>query len=87
MVTQQEAYARAQEYARQLPGGQEYTLEEVEQDSYKGRPVWRITLGFPKRRPSAPELVRALGATLPLEYKTFLVDVETGEPLAMKLAS
>jgi hypothetical protein len=64
-----------------------YSLEEVEQDSYKGRQVWRITLGFPKRRPAAPELIRALGGSLPLEYKTFLVDSATGEPIAMKLAS
>jgi hypothetical protein len=59
----------------------------VQQDAYKGRNVWRITLGFPKRRPTAPELVRSLGAGLALEYKTFLVDANAGEAIAMKLAS
>ena len=87
MVTVQEAFTRAQEYARGVLGDMPYTLEEVEQDSYKGRKVWRITLGFPKRRPTAPDLVRSLGAGLPLEYKTFLVDADTGEAIAMKLAS
>lgn len=87
MVTIQEAFTRAQEYARELLGDMPYSLEEVEQDFYKGRQIWRITLGFPKRRPTAPELVRSLGAGLPLEYKTFLVDADTGEAIAMKLAS
>ena len=87
MVSVQVAFARAKDYARELLGEAEYTLEEIEQDSYKSRPVWRVTLGFPKRRPTAPNLVRAIGAGLPLEYKTFLIDVTTGEPVAMKLAS
>ena len=87
MVSVQEAFTRAQEYAREVLGDLAYTLEEVEQDSYKGRQIWRITLGFPKRRPSAPELMRALGTSLPLEYKTILVDATTGQPIAMKLAS
>ena len=87
MVTVQEASQRAKEYAREVLGDLPYTLEEVEQDTYKGRQVWRITLGLPKRRPSAPELIRSMGAALPLEYKIFLVDADTGEPVAMKLAS
>jgi hypothetical protein len=87
MLTAQEAFTRATELARELLGDVPYSLEEVELDSYKGREVWRITLGFPKRRPTAPELMRAMGAALPLEYKVFLVDATTGKPIAMKLAS
>ena len=87
VISTQEAFARAKQYAADLLGEKEYTLEEIEQDVYKSRRVWRITVGFPKRRVSAPELMRSLGASLPLEYKTILVDVETGEPVAMKLAS
>lgn len=87
VVSTQEAFANAKQYATELLGDSEYTLEEVEQDTYKDRRVWRITLGFPKRRPAAPELIRSIGASLPLEYKTILVDLETGEPVAMKLAS
>jgi hypothetical protein len=87
MIPVQEAFTRAKEYARELLGDKEYTLEGLEQDSYKGRQVWRVTLGFPKRRTTAPELIRFIGASLPLEYKTILVDGITGEPIAMKLAS
>lgn len=87
LIPVQEAFSQAKAYARELLGDQEYTLEEVEEDVYKGRSVWRITLGFPKRRTTAPELMRALGAGLPLEYKSILVDRDTGAPIAMKLAS
>lgn len=87
MISTQEAFARATQYATELLGEREYTLEEVEQDVYKARRVWRITLGFPKRRVSAPDLIRVISASLPLEYKTILVDFETGELVAMKLAS
>ena len=87
MISTQEAIARAKEYATELLGEGEYTLEEVEQDKYKDRWVWQITLGFPKRRFSAPELMRSMAASLPLEYKTILVDLETGEPVAMKLVN
>jgi hypothetical protein len=87
VISGREAFARAKQYATELLGTQEYTLEEVEQDVYKDRHVWCIAIGFPKRRVSAPELMRSLGASLPLEYKTILVDMETGEPVAMKLAS
>ncbi len=87
VISTQDAFARARHYAVELLGEKDYTLEEVEQDVYKGRRVWLITLGFPKRRVSAPDLMRSLGASLPLEYKTILVDMETGEPVAMKLAS
>jgi hypothetical protein len=31
--------------------------------------------------------MRSIAASLPFEYKTILVDLETGEPVAMKLAS
>jgi hypothetical protein len=78
MVTVQDAFARAQAFARKALGDRQYTLEEVERDVYKGRGVWRLTLGFPKPRVTAPDLIRALGAALPLEYKTVLVDSSTG---------
>jgi len=87
MISVQEASAKAMQYAREVLGDMPYSLEEVELQPYKDQPVWFITLGFPKRRPAAPEFMRAMGASLPLEYKTFLVDALTGEPIAMKLAS
>lgn len=87
LITTQEAFANAKQHATELLSEKEYTLEELEQDVYKNRQVWRVTLGFPKRRVSAPELMRSLGASLPLEYKVVLVDLNTGKPVAMKLAS
>ncbi len=87
MITVQEASARAMEYAREVLGDMTYTLEEFELRSYQDRPFWYITLGFPTRRPPAPELLQLIGTALPLEYKTFLVDAASGEPIAMKLAS
>lgn len=87
MITPQDAFTRARQYATELLGEKEYTLEEMEQDAYKGRTVWRVTVGFPKRRVTAPEFMREIGAGLPLEYKTILVDAETGNPVALKLAS
>jgi hypothetical protein len=87
VISTQEAFASAKQYATELLGEREYTLEEFEQDTYKDRRVWRIMVGFPKRHLSAPELIRSIAASLPLEYKTILVDLETGEPVAMKLAS
>ena len=87
VISTQDAFASAKQYLTELLGQKEYTLEELEQDVYKNRRVWRITVGFPKRRVSAPELMRSLAASLPLEYKTVLIDMDTGEPIAMKLAS
>jgi hypothetical protein len=87
VISTQDAVDRAKQYASELLGPKEYSLEEFEQDEYKNRRVWRITVGFPKRRVAAPALMQALAASLPLEYKTILVDIETGEPVAMKLAS
>jgi hypothetical protein len=37
MITVQEAFTQAQAYVREVLGDKEYTLEEVEQDSYKGQ--------------------------------------------------
>lgn len=87
MITVQEAFERAREYARGILGDLDYTLEEVEQDTYKDQPVWRITLGFPRRQTANSQRLRELSAALPLEYKTILVNSQSGEPIAMKLAS
>jgi len=72
------AHARAAEMLNQGFGN----LEEIERESYKGREVWSITLSFP--RGSKVSGIAQL-TTDPLEYKRFLIDVETGEFLAMKL--
>ena len=71
VISTQEAFHRAKQYATELLGEKEYTLEEVEQDVYRNRRVWRIIVRFPKRRVSAPELIRSIGASLPLEYEEY----------------
>jgi hypothetical protein len=57
-------------------------VEEIERDSYKGRDIWSITLSFPL---DLPHLQNGLGFVGPLQYKRFLVDVETGELMAIKI--
>ncbi len=58
-------------------------LEEIERDSYKGHEAWSITLSLPRDIERLAPIVR-LGIN-PLVYKRFLIDVETGELVAMKL--
>ncbi len=57
-------------------------LEEIERDSYKGRDVWSITLSLPPVQNTGRGFAFVVE---PLQYKRFLIDVETGELVAMKL--
>jgi hypothetical protein len=59
------------------------SLEEIEREVYKDREVWSITLGFPRDLNQVSAIAR-LGMD-PLQYKRFLIDVETGELVAIKL--
>jgi len=67
-------------------GERPFRLEEIERDTYKGREVWRVTLGYPREK-SLTEVVSSLGtlALGPLEYKLFLIDAANGDLVAMKL--
>ena len=60
-------------------------LEEIERDTYKGREVWSITLSLPRfaKQPSLSPFAELTAD--PLQYKRFLIDVETGELVAIKL--
>jgi hypothetical protein len=67
-------------------------LEEIERDSYKGREVWSITLSLPRDTslPQNPNQLAPLSRLAMfygdlMQYKRFLIDVETGELLAMQL--
>ena len=57
--------------------------EEIERDEYKGQEVWSITLSVARKLESLPALSRF--SADPIQYKRFLIDVETGQLLAMKL--
>jgi hypothetical protein len=86
MMDAKTAAEAAKEHARAMLGQAQSRLEEIERDTYKGRDVWRVTLGFPpdKTLMGAVSPIRALGLG-PLEYKVFLVDAEDGGLVAIKL--
>ncbi|MEQ1946791.1 MAG: hypothetical protein ABL995_06370 [Bryobacteraceae bacterium] len=76
MIDLQEAVFIAKQEATKILGPNQFSLEELERDVYKSRDVWSITLGLPKP---------ALFLNQELNYKRFLIDVETGELLAIKI--
>jgi hypothetical protein len=73
----------AKEKAAEMLGQGSRTLEEIERESYKGRDVWSITLSFPRDLGQVAPFLKLTADAL--QYKRFLIDVETGELLAMKL--
>jgi hypothetical protein len=80
MIDVKQAVESAKQYAFEILGSGTSTVEEVERDEYKNRQVWQITLGFPTSQYSAYPVPHSVK-----DYKSFLVDVETGETLAMKI--
>jgi hypothetical protein len=84
MIDAQVAVAAAKQHAAIMLGQTRSRLEEIERDTYKGKEVWRITLGLPPDSSFAISPARVLGFS-PLEYKLFLIDAEDGELVAMKL--
>ncbi len=83
MIDAKQAIQIAQQRAADMLSRSDLNLEEIGRDSYRDREVWDITLSFPRDLERLPPIVR-LGAN-PLQYKRFLIDVETGELVAMKL--
>jgi hypothetical protein len=79
MIDVKEAVQFAKSYAHEVLGEQAPTVEEIEREEYKNRDVWRITLGFPTS--SYHKLVGWPAK----EYKSFLIDADTGETVAMKI--
>jgi hypothetical protein len=83
MVDVKQAVQIAKERAADMLNQAPSNLEEIERDSYKGREVWSITLSMPRNMNQLTVLAQF--SSDPLQYKRFLIDVETGELLAMKL--
>jgi Peptidase propeptide and YPEB domain len=83
MIDAKQAVQIAKEKATEMLGQMLPNLEEIERDSYKDRDVWSITLSFPRDLDQVAPFLK-LSAD-PLQYKRFLIDVQTGELLAMKL--
>jgi hypothetical protein len=85
MINVKQAVAIAVEKSLEMLGSPG-KLEEIERDDYRGRDTWSITLSWPKDRSLAPTSLLGVPAGWdPLEYKRFLIDVQTGEFVAMKL--
>jgi hypothetical protein len=86
MIDSKQAFQFAKQQATDMLGQMPFRLEEIERDTYKGREVWSVTLGYPREK-SLTEVVSSLGtlALGPLEYKLFLIDATTGDLVAMKL--
>jgi hypothetical protein len=90
MISVKEAVQAARDYAREVLGDVDATVEEIERESYKKRGVWKITLGFPSKsyyadRAGLDLLSRGEWRFPSKDYKSILIDVQTGEPLAMKI--
>lgn len=83
MIDAKQAVQIAKERAVDMLGQGDSNLEEIEREAYKDRDVWSITLSFPRNLNQVPPIARL--ATDLLQYKRFLIDVETGELVAMKL--
>ena len=82
MIDRKQAVEIAKVEAANLLGQGLSNLEEIERDSYKGREIWSITLSLPRDMKQLTGFA-ALTAN-PLQYKRFLIDVETGELVAMQ---
>jgi hypothetical protein len=81
MIDAKRAVQIAKEKAAEMLNQPLSFLEEIERESYKGREVWSITLSVPPD-PSQPAPFAMVAL---LTYKRFLIDVETGDLVAMKL--
>ena len=83
MIDRKQAVEIARVEAASLLGQGSPSLEEIERDSYKGREIWSITLALPRDVNKLPPFAQLTAS--PLQYKRFLIDVETGELVAMQL--
>jgi hypothetical protein len=83
MISAPNAVQIAQQQAELMLGKRNTNLEEIERDSHGGHEVWDITLSFPRNLDLLAPMVRLAADTL--QYKRFLIDIETGELVAIKI--
>lgn len=83
MIDARNAVEVAKQQAIFMLGQRHANLEEIERESYNGREVWSITLSFPRDLDQLAPMVRL--AADALQYKRFLIDIETGELMAIKI--
>jgi hypothetical protein len=87
MLDAKKAVQIAIQKAGEMLGERAFNLEEIERTKYKNRDVWDITLSYVQNRPYASPLSQTLAqmANRNLEYKRFLIALNNGEFVAMKL--
>ena len=83
MIDAKQAILIAKAKAAEMFDQASSSLEEIEREVYNGHDAWSITLSLPRYLNHLPAFVR-LSAD-PLHYKRFLIDVESGDLLAMKI--
>jgi hypothetical protein len=90
MVPVKQAVESAAAFAKTILGEERTAglqLEEVDFGKHFERDAWKITLSMLRRDPfreaSAPALMRSLTAAR--DYKTLIVDRETGDVLSMRI--
>jgi hypothetical protein len=83
MIDAKQAILIAKAKAAEILDQAASNVEEIERQIYDGHDVWSITLSLPRDLNYLPAFVR-LSAD-PLQYKRFLIDVETGGLIAMKI--
>jgi len=83
MIDVKEAVRIAKQKAVEILGATSASLEEIEREMYKDRDVLSITLGLPRDISQLSTFAQL--AADPVQYKRFLIDVENGELLAMRI--
>jgi hypothetical protein len=83
MIDVKEAVRLAKEKAADILGVGSTSLEEFERDIYKDRDVWSITLSVPREVSQLSPFAKLLAGVV--QYKRFVIDVESGELVAMKV--
>lgn len=84
MVDVKQAVRSAKDYATEMLGWPDATVEEIERDTYKGREAWSITLSSP-RRGGAGSFNELMTPGTSLDYKRFMIDVEDGSFLGITI--
>jgi hypothetical protein len=83
MIDAKQAILIAEAKAAEVLDQRLTNVEEIERETYKGRDAWSITLSYP--RPPHPLASPIMRFSNQLQYKRFLIDVETEELLAVKI--
>jgi hypothetical protein len=83
MIDVKAAVGLAKAKAVEILGAKSASLEEIERDVYRDREVWSITLGVPRDISQLSGFAQI--SADPVQYKRFLIDIENGELLAMRI--